>query len=94
MFPISASSTSGVQTFLVLYQRAGLFLLALTPSQVSLELELKGLCSLGHSCIENIAEEDTDEMDRLGNPLPGGYYDVLNIFLTKVHILPQTSEDQ
>lgn len=65
---------------------------ALTPSQVS--LELIGLCSLGHSSIENIAEEDTDGLDQLGNPLPGGHYDFLNIFLTKVHILPQTSEDQ
>lgn len=79
-------------TFLVLYQRASLFLLALTPSQVS--LELTGLCSLGHSSTENIAEEDTDGMDQLGTPLPGGHYDLLNIFLTKVHIIPQTSEDQ
>lgn len=64
----------------------------MTPSQVS--LELIGLCLLGHSSIENIAEEDTDGMDQLGNPLSGGHYDVLNTFLTKVHILPQTSEDQ
>lgn len=45
----------------LLYQRADLFLLALTPSQVS--LELIGLCSLGRSSIENIAKEDTDGMD-------------------------------
>lgn len=81
-----------VPSSLVLYQRAGLFLLALTTLQVS--LELIGLSSLGHSSIKHIAEEDADGMDQLGNPLPGGHYDLLSIFLTKVHILPQTSEDQ